>query len=194
MLTAGEDIGLSARVAGIARRLGAPVLATASRQADVVESLRRTGSDLGYVLTKRYSFSREDIAPSLVEFVAAMLSGTPVGVLSDFVPHLATLDARTALAAVSEAHTLVVGAGGDRITPVQHSRDIVTDILDAEYLEVPDAGHMVMLEHPDLVTAHLRSLVARSTRGTAAAIDDPGVAPVPLPRPSRRQRRARKQS
>ncbi len=193
MLAAGEDIGLSARLAGIARRLGPPVLATASRQADIVESLRRTGSDLGYVLFKRYSFSRDDIAPSLVEFVAAMVAGTPVGVLSDFLPHLATLDARTALAALSEVHTLVIGAGGDSITPVQHSRDIVTDILDAEYLEVPDAGHMVMLEHPDLVTAHLRSLVARSTRGTAAAIDDPGVAPVPLPRPSRRARRGRKQ-
>jgi pimeloyl-ACP methyl ester carboxylesterase len=194
MLAAGEDIGLNARVAGVARRVAPPVLATASRQADIVESLRRTGSDLGYVLMKRYSFSRQDIAASLVEFVAAMVAGTPVGVLSDFLPHLASLDTRTALAALSQTHTLVIGAGGDRITPVQHSRDIVTDIVDAEYLEVPDAGHMVMLEHPELVTAHLRSLVARSTRGTSEAIDDPGVAPVPLPRPSRRQRRARKQS
>ena len=194
MLAAGEDIGLGARVAGIARRVGPPVLATASRQADIVESLRRTGSDLGYVLTKRYSFSRADIAPSLVEFVAARVSGPPGEVLSDFLPHLTTLDSRTALAALSEAHTLVIGAGGDRITPVQHSRDIVTEILDAGYLEVPDAGHMVMLEHPDLVTAHLRSLIARSTHDTTEAIDDPGVAPVPLPRPSKRRRRSRKQS
>lgn len=193
MLGAGEDISVGSRVARGLHRVGPTVLATASRQADLVESLRRSGSDLGYVLTKRYSFARPDVAPSLVEFVAAMVAGTPVGVLSDFLPHLASLDMRRALAALGRAQMLVIGAGGDRMTPVQHSRDIVTEVPDADYLEVPDAGHMVMLEHPDLVTAHLRSLVARSAQGTEAAIDDPGVAPVPLPRSSRR-RRGRKQS
>jgi hypothetical protein len=48
-----------------------------------------------------------------------------------------------------------------------------------------------MLEHHELVTAHLRSLLARATRETAHPVDDPGAAPVPLPRPSRRARRGR---
>ena len=184
-----DEVGLRARMAQSAQRYGSAAMATVARQADLVESVRRTGSDLGYVLTKRFSYSRDDIAPSLVEFVAAMIAGTPIGVISDFLPSLGSHDSTTALASLASVETLVIGAAQDRMTPVDQSREIVAAVPDADYLEVPDAGHMVMLEYPELVTAHLRSLVARSTRGTEAEVDDPGAAPVPLPRAGRRRRR-----
>jgi pimeloyl-ACP methyl ester carboxylesterase len=188
-LAVGDDVGLRARVAQTVQRYGPAAMATVARQADLVESVRRTGSDLGYVLTKKFSYARDDIAPSLVEFVSAMVAGTPVGVISDFLPSLGSHDTTTALASLASVETLVIGAAQDRMTPVEHSREIVAAVPDADYLEVPGAGHMVMLEYPDLVTAHLRSLVARSTRGTEAEVDDPGAAPVPLPRGGRRRRR-----
>ena len=193
-LAVGDEAGLKARLTQTVQRYGPAAMATVARQADLVESVRRTGSDLGYVLTKKFSYARDDISPSLVEFVSAMVAGTPVGVISDFLPHLGMHDATTALASLASVETLVIGAGKDRMTPVQHSREIVAAVPEAEYLEVPDAGHMVMLEYPDIVTAHVRSLVARSTRGTVAAVDDPGAAPVPLPRAGRRRRRRKRGS
>jgi pimeloyl-ACP methyl ester carboxylesterase len=193
MLDAGEAVGVMGRLNHAARRYGPAALATAAKQADLVESVRRTSSDLGYVLTKRLSFSRTDISPSLVEFVSTMFAATPVGVLADFLPSLGAHDTRAALASLASVEALVIGAVNDQITPVQHSRDMVAELPSADYVEIPDAGHMVMLEHPELVTAHVRSLVARATRRTPAAIEDPGAAPTPLPRLSRRERRARQQ-
>jgi pimeloyl-ACP methyl ester carboxylesterase len=191
-LVTGEQVGVAARVTRAMHRFGPAAVATVARQPDLVESVRRTGSDLGYVLTKRFSFSREDISPSLVELVSAMVAGTPVGVIADFLPHFGEHDARTALAALGAVETLVIGAGNDQMTPVQHSRDIVAAITSADYVEIPDAGHMVMLEHPHLVNAHLHSLAARAARGTSDEIDDPGVAPTPLPRPAHRGRHRRR--
>jgi pimeloyl-ACP methyl ester carboxylesterase len=191
-LVTGQERGLLGRITHAVHRYGPAAVATAAKQPDLVESVRRTGSDLGYVLTKRFSFSRADISPSLVEFVSAMIAGTPVGVIADFLPHFGVHDTRTALAALGSVQALVVGAGHDQLTPVEHSRELVAAISSADYVEIPDAGHMVMLEHPDLVTAHLRSLVARSSRGTDAEIEDPGVAPTPLPRPARPARLRRR--
>lgn len=193
MLDASDAVGLPGRLNQAVHRYGPTAMATAAKQADFVESVRRTSSDLGYVLTKRFSFSRRDVAPSLVEFVSTMVAGTPVGVVADFLPSLGEHDTRTALTSLASVEALVIGAVNDQLTPVQHSRDIVAELPNADYVEIPDAGHMVMLEYPELVTAHLRSLVARATRATPDAIDDPGAAPTPLPRLSRRERRARQQ-
>ncbi|MGA7690648.1 MAG: alpha/beta hydrolase [Jiangellales bacterium] len=191
VLVRANEMGLRGRANQVLHRYGPAAVATAAKQPDLLESVRRTGNDLGYVLTKRFSFARNDISPSLVEFVAAMVAGTPVGVIADFLPQFGAHDTRRALAGLDRVETLVLGAGGDQMTPVQHSRDIVAAVPSADYVEIPDAGHMVMLEHPELVTAHLRSLLARSTRETAHPVDDPGAVPVPLPRPSRRARRGR---
>ncbi len=191
ILVTGQEVGLAAQMSGYVHRFGPAALAAAARQADLVESVRRSGSDLGYVLTKRFSFSRRDISPSLVEFTSAMIAATPVGVIADFLPHFGTLDTRRALSSLASVESVVIGAAHDQMTPVRHSRDIVAAVPSANYVEIPDSGHMVMLEHPDLVTAHLRSLIARSARGTDAAVEDPGVAPTPLPRPAARRRSRR---
>ena len=39
----------------------------------------------------------------------------------------------------------------------------------AEHVVVRHAGHLVMLEHPDVVTEHLRDLVVRALRGRASS-------------------------
>ena len=181
VLVRGDEMSLRGRANQVLHRYGPAAVATAAKQPDLIESVRRTGNDLGYVLTKRLAFARRDISPSLVEFVAAMFAGTPVGVIADFLPQFGTHDTRRALAALERADTLVLGSGRDQITPVQHSRDIVASVPSADYVEIPDAGHMVMLEHPELVSAHVRSLLARATQATAFPVENPGAAPVPLP-------------
>jgi pimeloyl-ACP methyl ester carboxylesterase len=189
---ASQPLGARGAAAQSIYKVGPAAVATAARQADLLESVRRSGSDLGYVLTRRFAFGRTEVAPSLVEFTAAMNAATPVEVLGQFLPHLGAHDARHALAAMSDVQALVLGAALDQLTPVEHSRVVLQALPHADYVEIPDAGHMVMLEYPDLVTAHLRALVARSVRGTAAAIEDPGAAPVPLRRPERNRRRGRR--
>jgi pimeloyl-ACP methyl ester carboxylesterase len=45
--------------------------------------------------------------------------------------------------------------------PKAHSELIVERLPEAEYVVVPDAGHMVLLEKPDEVSAALNSLLRR---------------------------------
>ena len=45
--------------------------------------------------------------------------------------------------------------------PKEHSELIVERLPDAEFVVVPDAGHMVLLEKPDEVSAALTALLRR---------------------------------
>jgi hypothetical protein len=68
-------LGVPAAVARVAHRVAPRALRSLVRQAELVERGRRAGSDLSYVLTKRYSFGG-DPPPSVVEFVAEMIAAT----------------------------------------------------------------------------------------------------------------------
>ena len=53
--------------------------------------------------------------------------------------------------------------------PKAHSELLLERLPDAEYVVVPDAGHMVLLEKPAEVTAALTALVRRVGAGAPAA-------------------------
>jgi len=54
---------------------------------------------------------------------------------------------------------LVIGSQKDRILPMESSRRIAREVPNlADFVELP-GGHCAILEHPDQVNAHLRSLV-----------------------------------
>ena len=65
----------------------------------------------------------------------------------------------------------MVGAT-DRLTPRQQSEDIVRHVPGAEYVVIPDSGHMVTLEKPEVVDAHLRALLERVQRDVAGRASD----------------------
>jgi pimeloyl-ACP methyl ester carboxylesterase len=46
---------------------------------------------------------------------------------------------------------LIICGQEDRMTPMKYSRFLAEKLADAELIEVPRAGHMVMLEQPILV-------------------------------------------
>ena len=50
------------------------------------------------------------------------------------------------------------------MTPADHSREMVEQVPGAELLILPEAGHLLMLEHHDVLTDHLRDLVERALR------------------------------
>ena len=62
-----------------------------------------------------------------------------------------------------------MGGEHDAMTPADHSREMVERVPGAELAILPEAGHLLMLEHHDVVTDHLRSLVERALRAHPAS-------------------------
>jgi pimeloyl-ACP methyl ester carboxylesterase len=58
----------------------------------------------------------------------------------------------------------VLSGADDLLTPPEHSEEIVRRLPGADQVLVPDAGHLVMLEHPDLVTEAIGDLLERAER------------------------------
>jgi pimeloyl-ACP methyl ester carboxylesterase len=64
---------------------------------------------------------------------------------------------------------LVLAGVKDLVTPSEHSEAIADLLPDAELVLVPDAGHLVMLEHPEVVTDRLADLLTRAGAVPAGA-------------------------
>jgi pimeloyl-ACP methyl ester carboxylesterase len=109
------------------------------------------------------------VPPSVVRFVARMHEQTPLDVLAELLPAFDSHDKLAALDVLNGVETLVLCGEQDLVTPADHSREMVDSVPGAELVILPEAGHMVMLEHHDVVTEHLRDLVERALRSAAAA-------------------------
>lgn len=156
-------LGAPALVGRVGHRLAPGVLRSLSRTPEIYERGWRLGSDLTFVLTKRYSYA-SDVSPRLVEFTAEMLASTPISVVSEFFPAFSAHDKLDALPVLHGVETLVLCGDSDLMTPPSHSEDIVEAVPAAELVLVPDGGHLVMLEHPETVNEALRFFVARARR------------------------------
>ncbi|WP_040160060.1 alpha/beta fold hydrolase [Mobilicoccus massiliensis] len=101
---------------------------------------------------------------SIAQLTTDMIFGTRMEVISAFFPLFDQHDKREALAAFDGVETLVISGTADRLTPPEHSEEIVRLIPGAEHVLVEDAGHVIMLEHPEILDEYLLELVARSCR------------------------------
>jgi pimeloyl-ACP methyl ester carboxylesterase len=133
---------------------------------------RRVGTDLAFVLTRFGGFGDPDVSPAVVQFVEQMAARTPVDVIAEFYDTFTTHDKLAAIEVLREVETLVLVGSKDRLTPVDHSRAMAAVLGreggdNAHLVVVEDAGHMVQLERPALVTLQLRALVRRATRAAA---------------------------
>jgi pimeloyl-ACP methyl ester carboxylesterase len=153
----------------IAAKLRAPVLPLALRlmrsRSALIERSRRIGSDIAWLLTRRYSFGSTDVSPALVEYVGRMIAATPVEVVADFFPALHAHDKLSALGRLRDVETLIAVGDKDLLTPVEHSRRMAEALPDAELLVLEGAGHLAMMERPELVTLRLRAFLHRAARG-----------------------------
>lgn len=161
------DFGLN-RLGTAVQRLGPAALSLLARRPGLVERGRRIGSDLEQVLVRRFSYV-SDVDEELVRFTADMIASTRIEVVSDFFPTFSAHDKREALAALDGIETLVLVGDDDLLTPADHSEDIVRLVPHAEHVVVRDGGHLVMLEHPEVVTPHLQALIERARRSGARA-------------------------
>ena len=141
---------------------------TMRRRPAFAERTRRLAADLVSAVTWSLAFASGDVDPALGRYVDAMIGGTPVDVIAEFYPALVGMDHTAALAPLGAIPTVVVTGDKDRLIPKEHSDRIVERLPDPEYVVVPDAGHLVLLEKPDEVSSVLSRLVRRATAPAAS--------------------------
>lgn len=154
--------GLAAALGTVQARLQGVLASRSWRARDRFEGddpADRPTTDLSLLVTRQFGLNPA-ASPELVAFLEYQLRSTAPVVLGSYATALAGLD--LAEAADSVAVPAVVIAGGrDRLTPLRQARKLVEALPDAELVEVEGAGHTVMLEAPDEVTATLASFADR---------------------------------
>jgi pimeloyl-ACP methyl ester carboxylesterase len=156
-------LGIPAAGARLVHRVAPGVLRTLGRRAALVEAGRRAARDLVYAFTERYAFDSE-VDPLIVRFTDRMISATPIDVIAEFFPAFETHDKLAALPVLDRVPTLVVSGAGDLMAPASHSEAIHEAVAGSELVVVPHSGHLTPLEHPEVVNAALRGLLARAAR------------------------------
>jgi pimeloyl-ACP methyl ester carboxylesterase len=110
-----------------------------------------TVRELTLLLSRRCSFA-SNVSTALVSFVADMIHATAPEVIAELLPQFATLDLFAGLPVLRRVETLVLAAAGDVITAPEYSLAIAEEVPGADLVLVPNAGHAVPLEYPNLVT------------------------------------------
>ncbi|MFF8830575.1 alpha/beta fold hydrolase [Streptomyces sp. NPDC015131] len=157
------EVNYGLPVAGVnaVRRVLPGILRALGSQAELVERGRRATADLFAGLIKRYSFSSRDVDPAIARFAERMIEGTPIDVVAEFYPAFSEHDKADALGVFAEVPVLALAGAQDLVTPSSHTEAIAALLPDAELVLVPDAGHLVMLEHPETVSGRLAELLVR---------------------------------
>ncbi|RKR90140.1 pimeloyl-ACP methyl ester carboxylesterase [Micromonospora pisi] len=157
-------IGLPA----IIGRLGTPLLPLVNNATKLtggmIDRARKASANMAWLLTRRYGFGTSNPSPALVSYVERMNAGTSAETVARYLRTLYTHARYPALTALKNTPTLVIVGDQDMITPVTHSEEILRRLPDAEYVKVPDGGHVVMLEHADEVNAALLDFLDRLAR------------------------------
>ncbi|WP_329137063.1 alpha/beta fold hydrolase [Streptomyces sp. NBC_00670] len=169
------EVNFGLPVAGVnaVRRILPGVLKALGQRAELVERGRRATADLFAGIIKRYSFASRDVDPAVARFAERMIENTPIDVVAEFYPAFTEHDKTEALAHFTEVPVLVLAGVDDLVTPSEHSEEIARLLPDAELVLVPDAGHLVMLEHPEVVTDRLADLLVRAGAVPAGATVGP---------------------
>ena len=156
------SLGLPALITRLRGPLAPLVLRGAKRQAFLVEHGRRIGRDVAWTITRRFSFGAADVSPRVVDFINEIIAGTRIGTIADFYPTLMNFNLLGALPVLRYTDVVIVAGEVDLITPVEHSRTMSVALPAAELIVVPGAGHVVILEQPDIVDSALGGLVGRA--------------------------------
>ncbi len=151
-------------------RVGPRVFAQLTQRPELLKSILKANRDLEEFLVERYSFA-SPVPRSVVRLTAKMILGTDLSVMTDFVPTFDKYDKTAALRHFVGVETLVLSGLKDILTPPAHSRSIVEALPGTEHVLIRDGGHVIMLEHPDLLNEQLISLLERADLAQERHID-----------------------
>ena len=163
------EFGLGPGFGALVGAIGEGLLTRLGRHAGAIRQLRRMGKGIQDVIIRRWAFD-SPVGSDLVDLVADNIFGTRFEVMAAFLPDLDGLDITAHLSALRGVEVLVMNGAGDLITPPSHSVEIVRQIPGAEHVVVEHAGHIIMLEHAELVTQQLLMLIQRAQRAVAEGI------------------------
>jgi pimeloyl-ACP methyl ester carboxylesterase len=121
-------------------------------------------SDLTHVLTRWYSFA-SPVPVGVVEVVQRMLTATPLDVLAEFLTEFDSFNGAPGLQRLAGIPSVVLVGGEDLLTPPQHAEAISEQLPGSRLQVVPDSGHLLQLEHPEVVTAAIRELLGARDSG-----------------------------
>ncbi|QSB15569.1 alpha/beta hydrolase [Natronosporangium hydrolyticum] len=121
----------------------------------VIDRARRASKQLAWLLTQRYGFGAPSPSRALVSYVARMNDKTSTETVARYVRTLYTHSRYPTLEALRDKPVLLICGDLDEITPMGHSEEIKARLPEAELVLVPDSGHMVLLEHHEVVTEAL---------------------------------------
>lgn len=167
---------------GLGRMLANPLVANAcalaSRIPAFAEAVRttvvRATAPIWRPVTKN--------APTL----AALINAPQLPILAGFLESISRFDGTAAFRTLSGTPTLIMCGTGDLVTPRRHSAAISAAVPAAEFVVVPDAGHMLMFERPAVVNERLDDLLERARIDSAPRAPTPerravpAAAPLPL--------------
>jgi pimeloyl-ACP methyl ester carboxylesterase len=162
--------GLGKMLGKAVHRLGPFAVGQLAGRQRLVNSVLKAGREVEEYFVDLYSFA-SPVPLSIVQLTADMIFNTRMEVISDFMETFDKHDKREALEQFIGVETLVINGVQDMLTPPAHSEEIVRLIPGAEHVLVNDAGHLIMLEHGDVVSEQLLALVARAERDEAAHLD-----------------------
>ncbi|MBY8883835.1 alpha/beta hydrolase [Streptomyces sp. PTM05] len=168
---AAVTLGLPAVGAKAFRALAPGVLRAMGAQAALVEKGRRATADLFAGIVKRYSFASE-VDPAVARLAERMIEATPIDVVAEFYPAFTQHEKADSLVALDGLPALVMAGDKDLLTPSEHSVAIAERLPGAELVVVPDAGHLVMLEYPQIVNARMAALLARAAERVRAPLPE----------------------
>jgi pimeloyl-ACP methyl ester carboxylesterase len=145
------NLGVPDVVARFSRQLIPLITSTGKAGAGVIDAARRASTDLAWLLTRRYGFGSKHPNPALVSYVERMNQRTSTDVVARYVRTLFTHARFPALEALSQVRVLAVCGDRDQLTPMSHTEEILRVLPKTRLVVVPEAGHVALMEHPDIV-------------------------------------------
>ena len=162
--------GLGKVLGKAVHRLGPFAVGQLAGRQSLVDSVLNAGREVEEYFVDLYSFA-SPVPLSIVRLTADMIFKTRIEVISDFMETFDKHDKREALEQFIGVETLVLNGIQDMMTPPEHSEEIVKLIPGSEHVLVNDAGHIIMLEHGDVVSEQLLSLIERAERAASIHFD-----------------------
>jgi pimeloyl-ACP methyl ester carboxylesterase len=139
--------------------------AAGGARAALVERSRQVSPDMAFLVTRFIGFGDGEVSPATVTFLDRMIRATPIDVVSRFGHALLTLDRRDSLPTLGKIPVVVMVGEKDRLVAPQLGIDLAAGIPGAQLIWVPGAGHVLILERPDLVTDAIAAVAAQVAAG-----------------------------
>jgi pimeloyl-ACP methyl ester carboxylesterase len=150
------DLGLPWPLARVVQRYGSSLLRGMAAMERRVPPVGPVPAELWFaVRSLNYG---PGVSARHVDEMIRVVRRTPLGVVSAFYAALLQHDGARGIPGLLKVPVAVLVGESDRLTPVSHANKIATHLPHAKLTVVPDAGHMVVQERPELVARAVREL------------------------------------